>query len=1773
LLTKETVCLLGLIEMRTKNQPARALCCHQSIIITDTDHSKYQNNRPMKPLTILLFLLALAATAHAYEDPALAVAAAQYRQAIQTTHPRDMPRTQRFVALGRAENHVRAKQWDDAIGEYETAIAGGADATVIWLQLSQMWQEKYNKQRDEQFRQRALQAAYNGYRTAQTPDEQARALFALGQWYDPERQPKLAIAALAAGLEIEDNPRLAQKYQQLVAANAFQVKGVETDADRTLPRFCLKFSHDLQTGRQIQHQDYLVIDPPIRADVSARDQRLCVTGVEHGQRYQVTLRPGLAAASGEKIQTSATFTVTIEHRPPSLGFRGSNYVLPRLGGQQLPLTSVNVDAAKLTLLRINDRNLSEQINDRRIATTLRGYDINAIAERSGEQVWEGELTITGERNQEITTAIPVGEILENTQPGIYVIAAAPADAKQSRSNTRATQWLVVSDLGLSTFKGRDGLHVFVRSLDSAKPLNNIDLRLYARNNSELGRATTNAEGYVRFDPGLLRGSGGREPAALMAYHAADFNFLDLTRPAFDLSDRGVAGRAAPGPVDAFLYTERGVYRPGETVELMALLRDSQGYAQENLPLTLKLIRPDEVELAQIALTEDHGGGLHARLPLAANARTGTWTVRAHTDPEAQPVGQLKFQVEDFVPQTLRLELQTDADLLKPGETATVAATGQFLYGAPAANLKTKAEIILREDGDPYPDYPNYRFGLVQESWTAKRYPLPLLDTDAQGETQAVVRLDEIPDTGRLLKAVVQVSLFEPGGRPVNRSLGLPYRIRPLAIGIRPEFPDDAVQLGQSAAFSVIAVDPTGQRLAVDGLRAELFREDYEYYWYYKNNRWDYKLIIRDSEALLEQTLDLSADQPATITQQALDWGRYRLEVFDPKTGAASSVRFNVGWFVEPSAGAVPDQLRITLDKPRYQIGETARVQVTAPFAGEVLLTVVTDRLWTTRRFHLPEDGATFDLPIEAEWGPGVYLTATAFRPAENPNKRGPGRAIGVTWLALDPQPRTLTVQLDAPKELTPRQTFTLPVSVEGVAAGEPAWLTVAAVDEGILQLTDFATPDPVDYFLGKRRLGVDLLDLYGQLIETGGRPGQLRSGGDAAGRQLGGPGVRTVKTVALFSGPLALDAQGQAQVPLELPDFNGELRLMAIAWDRSRLGQADVPLLVRDPLIAQAYLPRFLAPEDVSRITLNLQNLSAPAGIYRVRLNADGAIALADDAAFEYNVTASDSQTAERRSFELRGVEPGAGRIQMRVDGPANFQLSREWEIGVRPAQAILTEREASRLAPGKEFTATTALTQDFLPGTGQVNLSFATRPNLDVPGLLAQLDRFPYGCVEQTISRALPLLYFEQTAQQWGVKDADSVRERVQGAIQRLLSMQRYDGGFGLWSADSSAERWLSAYALDFLTRAREQDYLVPAAPYQRGLDWLKDRLHADGTDEATLLAKAYALYVLARAGQAPIGELRYLHDNYARKLPTVLAQAQLAAALARYGELNRAREAFELALAATPNRGAWRDYGSPLRDRAALTALLSESRLLPDAVPTLVEQLAAEIQNRRYTSTQEQAWLLLAAQALLQARGTLNLTVNGQPVLANEDPFYLRPTPAELAQGVTVVNRGRQPVWVVANRSGVPVAPLPPTQEGFAIARRFYDRSGQAVDPNQVKQNDLLVAVITGEALTDENHQALIVDLLPAGLEIENARLAHNQSTAELRWLPKLSKTLHTEFRDDRFVAALDLNGKDKAFAVAYLARAVTPGEYRLPAVFVEDMYKPWYRGRGALGRLVVE
>ncbi|MFL5078468.1 MAG: alpha-2-macroglobulin family protein [Microvirga sp.] len=1670
-----------------------------------------------------------------------------------------------------AEGLMSRSNQRGAMSLYAAAIALEPKNAANWVGFVKAVKAVTPKDYTEryQLRERGTAAAYVAYQRATTRAAEAEALALLGDLYVMSEDWRPALNAYVASLQLADEPALRKTYEELREKRGFRITNYKVDSDSASPRVCFNFSEPLAQGR-VDFGPFVAVSGAANAAITTESSQLCVDGLKHGERYAFVLRQGLPSSVGESLLKSADYEVYVRDRSPQVRFTGRNYVLPRTGQEGIPLVSVNTAGAEVEIYRIGDRNLLPTVRSEEFLGQINRSSAETIATEKGRKIWSGSLETKSELNRDVVTAFPVTEAVGKLEPGVYVMIARPKGAAPAEEDysARATQWFVVSDLGLTGFKGKDGVHALVRSLATAEPLANVEIRLVARNNDVLATKSTDAAGHVAFDPGLARGEGGNAPGLIVASTGEDYGFLDLGSSAFDLTDRGVKGRVAPGAVDAYVFPERGVYRSGETVFVTALLRDAKGAAISGLPLTLVAKRPDGVEYRR-AQVEDQGlGGRAFSLPLLPGAMHGTWRVSAYTDPKGAPAGEASFLVEDYVPERLEVTLSPKTPALRAGQPAEIEVAARYLYGAPGAELDVSGEVVVQAASNAaIKGLEGFTVGLEDETVEAATAEIEEHGTtDAQGRVVMSVPVQKLA-APRPLEAKITLRVGEEGGRAVERSVTLPILPEGPVVGVRKNFGGDLAE-GATATFDVVMAAPDGTRQARQGVAWNLYRVERRYQWFNSDGRWGFE-PVKSTKRVADGRIDVSAAEPARIATP-VEWGSYRLDVrVDGVESAQTSVSFTVGWGGDQTAD-VPDLLDMTLDKASYGLGEEIRARLSPRFAGKATLAVVSDKVHDLKVVDVAADGTTVTLPVKAEWGAGAYLVALAHRPLDAQAKRTPGRSLGLAWFEVDRSARTLKVEVTAPAQMRPRGELRLPIKVAGLNPGEEARVTVAAVDVGILNLTRYKTPDPVEYFFGQKQLSTELRDLYGYLIDgMQGTRGAIRSGGDDAGGVQGIPPVQD--PLARYSGVVKVGPDGTAEVAFDIPAFNGTVRVMAVAWSATRVGSASADVIVRDPVVVTGTLPRFLSVGDLSRFHMQVANVEGPAADYTLDVDVHGPVVLPADAlrkTFRLDAGAKTPVT-----IPVTAAGPGLAVVDVKLSGP-NIAVSQSFRVAVQPGTSSLVRRTVRPLEAGASLTVSSDLLADILPGTGAVSVSVSPLAALDVPGLLQALDRYPYGCSEQIVSRALPLLYVNKLAATEALALDTQLDERVRDAIERVLARQDSNGAFGLWSVGGD-DMWLNAYVTDFLTRARERNFAVPQRAFDLALERLRNFVANTTEVESNGADLAYAAYVLARNGRPVMGDLRYLADTKIAAFRTPLSRAQIGAALGLLGDRGRSQSVFGGAveqLRGSRDAGVYRaDYGTRLRDGAGMLALVSEAGLARETIQPISRVIEEERGSNRTTSTQENAWMILAADALARDAETIAISVDGTP---RKGSLYRTFRPATLERGpVTLANTGTAAAQVVVNVTGNPTSFEPAASNGYAIERTYYKLDGTQVDPAQVRQNDRLVTVLKVTEAAARTARVLLVDRLPAGFEIDNPKLVDSDAVAALEWLETEVEPVHTEYRDDRFVAAFNRDTDQSAFfTVAYMVRAVAPGKYVHPPAVVEDMYRPERFGRTAFGTVEV-
>src|SRR5579871_2878858 len=1290
-----------------------------------------------------------------------------------------------------------------------------------WLRLARVIFQIVPKNTSEQtfLLERASTAAYIAYQHAATPSDEADALAVLGRSLSDRHLWRPALDALRLSLEGKEVADVRGQYEKLRDEHGFRLVDYSIDSDSASPRACFQFSEEL--AKRTDFTPFVALAGTDKPAVSSEEKQLCVEGLRHGERYTINLRAGLPSSVKEGLPKSAEFNIYVRDRKPFVRFTGRAYVLPRTGQRGIPLVSVNTPAVKVDVFRIGDRNLINTVIDSDFQQQINRYSLSDFGDTRGQKVWSGELATATTLNQDVTTAFPVDEVLGDLQPGVYVMTASPkSPGSDSDDGQLATQWFIVSDLGIAAFSGNDGIHVFVNSLATTDPVVHADVRLIARNNEVLATKKTDDSGHVLFEPGFARGEGGLSPAMVtVTGEKADYAFLNLKTNPFDLSDRGVAGRLVPSGADAFVYAERGVYRSNEMVHLTALLRDGKGNALAGTPLTLVIERPDGVEFRRAVLPDQGAGGRSLSFPLNSAVPTGTWRVRAFTDPKGASVGETTFMVEDYIPERLEFAIASKDKLIKADAPVELKVDGHFLYGAPASNLQLEGDMLVAP-ADSRPGFPGYQFGVADEETTSnERTPIEgLPETDANGAATFPVSLAKPPTSTRPQEAQFFIRMAEAGGRAVERKLVLPIAATAAEIGVKPLFGDKNVAEGDKAEFDVAFVSPDGKTLARSGLRYELLKLESRYQWYRQNSYWDYE-PVKSTTRVADGDLDIAAGKPSRLTFNPKP-GRYRLDVKSTEAdGPITSVQFDVGWYSDGSADT-PDLLETSIDKPQYQSGDIMVVSVNARTAGKLTVNVLGDRLLTTQTIDVKDGTAQIRIPVGKDWGSGAYVVATLRRPLDAAALRMPGRAIGLKWFGIDKAARTLQVNLSPPALVRPNSSLKIPVKLGGLNPGEDAKIVIAAVDVGILNLTNYKPPAPDDYYFGQRQLSAEIRDLYGQLIDgMQGTRGAIKSGGDAGAPELNGS-PPTQKPLALYSGIVTVASDGTAEVDFDIPDFAGTARVMAVAWTATKLGRANTDVTVRDPVVLTATLPRFLLSGDHSTMSMDLDNVEGQAGDFIISVKASGPIAVSGNGDTTLKLAAK-----QRSSMTLGLVASGTGtsRIDVAINGPNGLALARHYSVDVKPATQVLARRSIRTLAKGESLSLTSDMFSDLVAGTGTVSLSAGLSTALDAATILQALDRYPYGCSEQITSRAMPLLYVNELAAGAHLAQDKDLDQRIRDAIEKLLARQGSNGSFGLWSAGGD-DTWLNAYVTDFLTRAREKGFAVPDDLFKSALDRIRN-------------------------------------------------------------------------------------------------------------------------------------------------------------------------------------------------------------------------------------------------------------------------------------------------------------------------------------------------------------
>lgn len=1495
-----------------------------------------------------------------------------------------------------------------------------------------------------------------------------------------------------------------------------------------------------------------------------------------GSHYDFMVSEGLLAADGAFTTEAIKFSSQAPDLGRKLAFAYDGNVLSRFDLGRVPIMTSNIEDFTITIEQVYANNVSYFINN-----NIDSADISKLAKvihkkkyRVSEVYSETQATT---KNKELIAHIDLVNLLDRNRHGLYRISLHSDYVGHSRGSQR---WFLATDTGLVARRFDNNIVVWANDLSSLQAKSGMQIEVIDTWNQVIGRGVTDHDGFAR-----IRVEDGASPSHITARQGDDFAFLDFRKHRDPLSDYDISGISSKHTtLRSFIYSERGVYRPGETAHLVSVTRGRNGVLPEiDLPVSFQLIDPTGKEFIEEKYNISENGIYSYDFPIPVEAKTGKW--QAVVKWKNEKTGIHTFQVEEFIPNKIKVELKKLEGPVTAGGRLKFQVEAKNLFGPPAAGRHVSGTVSLRPQYYKPEGYARFHFGHDENEFQRIDAQLVEARLDDNGLYVYEYPIPDGIDSPIGLSAHYSATVLDDGGRGVSSYAQTDVLLYSQFVGVR-RLNDAAVSLGESLGFEVANVDAEGNPVprAQQNIEVRIYRN--KHVTHYRKNERGYYRYVTEKERILVDKLGDPRDEQGKFEYTPQFSGEHILEVVDAIGQQVTRYKFTIrGPRDSVERIAASDKVELKVLNSSLGIGEVADLEIRAPFVGKLLLTGESDHVLFTRAIDLQSLRDVVRIPIPQTYFPNFYVSATLIKPVKEGNRQNPVYAGGLLNVPVIDHQQTPAIRLDVPSRANPNGKMKVSLKIDDSAAQTTRMqYTVAAVDVGILDLTKYELPDMKGYFNEKRKLEVEHYSLYPMLVPyEPDSKGIIEPSGDAPSRALikkkrvNPESQLRVKSVALWSGVLETDEFGNGEVVFDLPDFDGTLRVMAVAYGDQRFVSAQSDVLVRDKLVAKPILPRFLATGDNFTLPVSLFNGTGQSGEVKVTVTASDHVKVLGPA----SKTISLKQNGEALIDFAYQVNNHLGVSNFEIVAQGLGEVTRKTiNVPVRTPGTLLTfngSGEVDSLTP-----KTVEWPDNFIEGTQDLAMHINSNLLTRFQGGLSYLLRYPHGCLEQTTSKAFPLLYYREMAVSAGdiFTPANTPKYYAQEAVKKIEGMQREDGSFSYWQGQSIYNSWSAIYASHFLVEAKNSGLKVSDASWNNMIYFL-DQLTGSEISKESLYNRdygvshmLYALYVQALANENVLSRLNHIYNAYGDSLKPH-DKARLAAAYALAKNEKTAKEIIatldEFNEYDNPYRDTGGSFGSNTRDLAIILDSLVTVDPKSGQIPVLIDMLATRMHHGRWGTTQDNAFAFLAIgkavanSEALKTKATITLG-DGTQVPFERD--LLLKTPELLKGKVRIEVEGSGSVNFVWEAIGIEQNPQSlQVDEGLEVRRRFLNKDGEPADLSNVKQGDLLVAEIKIQSLTSRLDNVVITDLLPSGLEIENARLS---TSASLSWLQPNATTDYVDIRDDRISVFLTVPTSVRTYY--YTVRAVTMGNFDIPAIHAEAMYSPEIYSKSSSGKLKV-
>ncbi|HVD97688.1 MAG TPA: MG2 domain-containing protein [Cytophagaceae bacterium] len=1542
------------------------------------------------------------------------------------------------------------------------------------------------------------------------------------------------------------------------------------------------------TNQQTDEQDIeklITIEPSLQISVEPHASGFYIRGgFQSGNAYRLVVKKELKGIFGGTLKEEYQQDLVFGAQEPSINFVNKKGIyLTDRGEKNVAVNIINVPEVKLTVYKIYENNIIQFLKKNMYSNYEDYYYEEGYGYGSGYSGIEdcGDLVLEKEIQTKSLKKNGGARLLDldfkdlNAFQGIYVVTVSSLDQQWIKSS----KIISISDIGMIVKETENDIYVFANSIISTDLISGLEVNLISSNNQSVYKAVTDGDGVAKF-PDIKKKAPGFTIKMITCQGTGSFNYLyfDETRVETSQFDIGGAYNNVSG-YEAFIYGEREIYRPGDTMHLNTVIRDHEWQPLKAVPVKMKVILPNGKEFSAKKGMLNSEGSFATDFILPAATVTGSYNIEVYTANDVLLNSKL-ISVEEFIPDRIKVNAVLNSETVKLSQPLQVTATALNLFGPPASNRNYEVEMTLSRayfSPQGFEDY-NFQINAIKESY----YPNDLRQgkTDENGQATEVFTFPDTYKNSGILDGNTYVTVFDESGRPVHQMKSFEVLTQETFLGIK--YFDNYVDINKPLQIPLVAVNKDGKALSSFQARVQVIRYDWQTVM--EKNYSGYRYVSQRREVVLEDRNFTISGTKTFYTFNPTRSGSYEVRVKLPETDAYVSQYFYAYGFgtTDNSSFEVDNEGKVTIemDKDKYEVGEEAKLLFKTPFAGKILVTVERDKVYDYFYLDTDKKSASTSITIKEEYLPNAYISATLIKPnteSSLPLTVGHGYAP----LTVERKSNKLELKIEAAEKS--RSNTKQRIMVEAANGNSDVEMTIAVVDEGILQLKNTRTPDPYGFFYRRKALEVNAYDIYPKLLpELSGRKSSVAGDGYNLEKRANPLNNRRVKLVSFWSGTLRTNSDGKAYYEIFIPQFSGDLRIMAVAYQGKSFGSASKNMKVADPVVVSTSLPRFLSPGDTALVPVTLTNTTGTNADATAQLNVTGPMMVIGESSKRISIKGNSEQVVQFKIYAKKEI--GTGKIVTTVSA-LNEKFKEETDMTVRPPASLVKQHTSGQVAAGS--TEKLTMDNDFIPSSIDGKLIVSRSPMIQFENDLDYLLGYPHGCVEQTVSKAFPQLYFNDMVKSIGAKrkSLEDPNYNVQEAIRKLSAMQLNNGALSYWLGGYDESWWGTVYAAHFLTEARKAGFEVSNSMLEKMYGYLQQKVkekmtydyyyYEDGTYRTRQIpAKEifYSLYILANVGRQDLSIMNYYKSN---KNSMALDSRYLLASTYRIlGDQGSARALLPTAFEGEKSINAFGgSFYSYTRDMAISLNALVESDPGNPQVGILAQHLTRQMKEQRYLSTQERAFAFIAlgkiAKKANESTATAEITADGKSIGSYKGGTLVL-TKNISGKEIEISAKGSGALYYFWEQEGLSSDGKVKEEDSFIRVRKaFYDRNGRAISGTNFEQNDLVVVKIT-VATTDRSsvENVVITDILPAGFEIENPRLSE---TADMQWIKDNAAPEHFDIRDDRINLFTTVDGNTKSYY--YVVRAVSKGSFVMGPVSADAMYNGEYHSYNGAGIIRVK